>query len=157
MAGKSAGILLYRTREGILEVLLVHPGGPFFAKKDEGVWTIPKGLVEEGEPELETARTSVVLAGEAFIPLGEIRQKGGKMVVAWAVEGDCDAGAVCSNTFDLEWPPGSGDVKTFPEIDRAEWFNLEDARRKMMESQWTLLDRLRDHVSKATSSNERNA
>ena len=149
---ESAGLLMYRFCEGELEVLLVHPGGPFFAKKDEGWWSIPKGLVEDAEPELETARrefaeeTSLSTGAATLLPLGHVRQKSGKRVHAWAFEGDCDAGAVHSNTFELEWPPRSGRVQSFPEIDRAAWFGLDAARVKMNAAQTAFLDRLEQRL-----------
>lgn len=150
---RSAGILLYRRRNGKIEVLLVHPGGPFFAKRDAGSWTVPKGLVGEGESNEEAAvrefeeETSFVPPEGSLLPLGEITQKGGKIVVGFAVEGNCDAAGICSNTFEMQWPPKSGRMQTFPEIDRAEWFDLSAAREKIMEAQRPFLNRLRDHFS----------
>ncbi len=144
MAVSSAGLLMYRVRGDGVEVLLVHPGGPFFKRKDEGAWTIPKGEVDAGEDDLTTARrefqeeTGVTPAGP-FVPLGEIKQKGGKRVRAWAFAGDCDAGAIQSNTFTMEWPPKSGRQQEFPEIDRAEFFGLEQARQKMNPAQAAFL------------------
>ena len=143
---------MFRRCDSALEVLLAHPGGPFFAKKDEGSWTIPKGLVDESEPDLEAAKrefeeeTSIKVLSGIFFSLGEIRQKGGKMVAAWAFEGDCDPGSVCSNTFEMEWPPKSGKMSVFPEVDRAEWFDLETARLKIMPAQRPFLDRLVEEV-----------
>lgn len=147
MAAKSAGILVYRIREGNLEVLLVHPGGPFWAKKDAGAWTIPKGEIHEQEDPLVAARrelleeTGLAIEGR-FIALAPIRQKAGKIVHAWAVEGDCDADAIRSNLFSMEWPPKSGQTREFPEVDRAAWFGLPEARRKILEAQTPLLDEL---------------
>jgi len=144
---RSAGILLYRRREGRLEVLLAHPGGPFWKRKDDGAWSIPKGEFEGGEDPMAAARrefeeeTGLRLEG-AWTPLGEVKQAGGKVVLAWAVEGDCDASAIYSNRFDLEWPPKSGKIQQFPEIDRFEWFSLEAARRKLVKAQAAFLDRL---------------
>jgi predicted NUDIX family NTP pyrophosphohydrolase len=144
----SAGLLMCRARGGPLEVLLVHPGGPFFAKKDEGAWTIPKGLVDPGEEPLAAAlrefreETALSVSPERIHPLGTIRQRGGKLVHAWAFVGDCDPDAIRSNTFELEWPPRSGRVRAFPEIDRAAFFDLEHARRKIMPAQCPLLDRV---------------
>ena len=138
---------MVRSRDQRLEVFLVHPGGPFFAKKDEGVWTIPKGLVEPGEDPLVAAirefeeETSFAPAADLYHPLGSIRQRGGKVVHAWACVGDVDSDAVRSNTFELEWPPRSGRVRAFPEVDRAAFFEIEDARRKIMPAQVDLLDR----------------
>ncbi len=143
----SAGLLMYRRRADRLEVLLVHPGGPFWAKKDLGAWTIPKGEVEEGEDELATARrefeeeTSIRAQGP-FRPLGRVRQKSGKVVHAWAFEGDADPSAVRSNTIRIQWPPRSGQWQTIPEVDRAEWFTLQEARRRINPAQVALLDAL---------------
>jgi len=143
----SAGILLYRTGENGLEVLLAHPGGPLYARKDEGVWTIPKGEVEPGEELLDVARREFdeetgFAANGPTLPLGQIRQKGGKIVHAWAVRGDADPSRLVSNTFELEWPPRSGKRRAFPEVDRAEWFELDEARRRIKDAQAELLDRL---------------
>jgi predicted NUDIX family NTP pyrophosphohydrolase len=147
MVKQSAGLLLYRVREGILEVFLVHPGGPFWAKKDLGVWSIPKGEMDEGEDPLGAARrefeeeTGFRPEG-AFRGLAPVRQRSGKIVRAWAVEGDCDPAAIRSNTFFLEWPPRSGRHQEYPEVDRAGWFDLDTARQKILESQRGLLDQL---------------
>lgn len=137
-----------RRRGEHLQVFLVHPGGPFFRNKDEGVWTVPKGLVGEGEDPLAAARrefteeTGVPVTATHFVPLGEVRQKGGKRVEAWAFEGDCDPAAIVSNTFELEWPPRSGRRQRFPEADRAGWFDLDVARAKILPAQRPFLDRL---------------
>lgn len=147
MAKQSAGVLLYRFRQAAPEVFLVHPGGPFWVKKDAGAWSIPKGEAEPGEDLLARAQrefteeTGFTVAGD-FRPLAPIRQSGGKMVHAWAVEGDCDAAAIKSNTFDLEWPPRSGRIHAFPEVDRAGWFALAVAREKINPAQRGLLDEL---------------
>jgi predicted NUDIX family NTP pyrophosphohydrolase len=147
MAKQSAGLLLYRIRQGAPEVFLVHPGGPFWAKKDAGVWSIPKGQAAPGEDLLARAQrefteeTGFAIAGE-FRPLAPIRQSGGKIVHAWAVAGDCDAATITSNTFDLEWPPRSGRVQAFPEVDRAQWFGLAAAREKINPAQRGLIDEL---------------
>lgn len=147
MARKSAGLLLYRLRNGAIEVFLVHPGGPFWAKKDLGAWSIPKGEAEPGEDLLERARqefqeeTGFAAAGD-FQPLTPVRQAGGKIVHAWALEGDCDAEAITSNSFTLEWPPRSGHLREFAEVDRAGWFDLEAARQKLVKGQIELLDQL---------------
>lgn len=147
MARHSAGLLLYRRREATLEVFLVHPGGPFWAKKDAGAWSIPKGEAAEGEDLLTRARqefaeeTGFALAGD-FRPLAPVKQAGGKIVHAWAVEGDCDADAIRSNSFAMEWPPRSGRVRSFPEVDRAAWFSLGAAREKINKAQANLLDQL---------------
>lgn len=144
----SAGILLFRRRPTGIEVLLAHPGGPLFAKKDAGHWTIPKGEVEPGEELLAVARrefeeeTGQPSPYGPTIELGSIVQKGGKTVHAWAVEGDLDAAAAVSNTFELAWPPGTGRLQLFPEIDRVEWFGPDEARRRIKETQIPLLDRL---------------
>ena len=143
----SAGILLYRRRVGEPEVLLAHPGGPYWAKRDLGAWTIPKGEIGPGEDPLAAARrefaeeTGFEAAGSA-LPLAPIRQKGGKLVHAWAVEGDCDAAAIRSIAFEMEWPPRSGRMAAFPEIDRAAWFTIEEARRRILPAQVPLLEEL---------------
>jgi predicted NUDIX family NTP pyrophosphohydrolase len=145
---RSAGIVLYRGTPSELEVLLVHPGGPFWTKKDGGVWSIPKGEYEPGDDPLEAARRefeeelgSAPPDGRA-LDLGEVRQKSGKLVRAWALEGDLDATACHSNTFTTEWPPRSGRMQEFPEVDRAEWFGLDAAREKINPAQAAFLDRL---------------
>jgi predicted NUDIX family NTP pyrophosphohydrolase len=144
---RSAGLLMYRFRGADLEVLLVHPGGPFWAKKDLGAWSIPKGEYSADEDPLQAAQrefheeTGLTTAGR-FQELTEIRQKGGKYVKAWAVEGDCDPASIRSNTFALEWPPRSGKQREFPEIDRAAWFGRGEARKKILQSQLPLLDEL---------------
>jgi len=144
----SAGILLYRRRPAGLEVLLAHPGGPLFARKDAGHWTIPKGEVEPGEELLAVARrefeeeTGHPSPDGATIELGSIIQKGGKVVHAWAIEGDLDPANAVSNTFELSWPPGTGLRQLFPEIDRVEWFDVNEARRQVKETQVPLIDRL---------------
>ena len=150
MPKRSAGLVLFRQREGDeIEVLLVHPGGPFWAKKDLGAWSIPKGEHADDEDPLAAARREFAEElGQAPpdgepVPLGEVRQKGGKRVVAWALEGDLDPATVASNTFEIEWPPRSGRLQEFPEVDRAEWFSLEEARRRILEGQIPLLEVLR--------------
>jgi predicted NUDIX family NTP pyrophosphohydrolase len=150
----SAGLAMFRRSEDGLEVFLVHPGGPFFRRKDEGAWSIPKGLIEGSEDPLMTARrefeeetgvsTPPPKHEERYIALGEIQQKGGKTVRAWAFEGDCDPDAVTSNTFELEWPPRSGRIQTFPEIDRAAFFPFSEARRKINPAQVALIERLEE-------------
>lgn len=147
MAQRSAGLLIFRRGAGGLEVLLVHPGGPYWRNKDAGAWQVPKGLIESGEAAEAAARRE---AGEelgiaiegVLVPLGEIRQKGGKIVEAFAIERDLDADAIRSNLFEMEWPPKSGRMQSFPEVDAARWFGLEEARGMMLESQRPLLDRL---------------
>jgi predicted NUDIX family NTP pyrophosphohydrolase len=147
MAKRSAGILMYKRAGDELRVLLVHPGGPFWAKKDAGAWSIPKGEYTDSEDALTVARREFqeelgrASTGD-FRPLGELRQAGGKLVIAWAVEGDLDVRQVKSNTFELEWPPRSGRRQTFPEVDRAEWFTLEEARKRILPAQQPFLDRL---------------
>ena len=143
----SAGLLLYRRRDGLLEVLLGHPGGPFWAKKHLGAWSIPKGEIEPEEDALQAAirefgeETGSHLSGP-FIALPPVRQPGGKVVQAWTVEGDLDPAGLKSNTFSLEWPPRSGRIVEFPEIDRAAWFSLEEARDCITKGQVPLLDAL---------------
>jgi len=143
---RSAGLLLYRRRQSEPDFFLVHPGGPFWAKKDEGAWSIPKGLYEEGEAPLAAAKrefveeTGLSVDGE-FVPLGEFRQPGGKIVSAWMVEADCDAHTVKSNRFSLEWPPRSGKTAEFPEIDRAGWFAPPEALAKILRGQKPILER----------------
>ena len=140
----SAGLLMYRIRDGVLQVLLAHPGGPLFRNKEEGAWSIPKGEIEPGEDLLPAAQrefeeeTSIKPSGP-FIALASIQQKGGKIVHAWAFEGDCDPAGIKSNTFTMEWPPHSGQQGEFPEIDRAEFFDLETAKRKIKPAQWGLV------------------
>jgi predicted NUDIX family NTP pyrophosphohydrolase len=147
MARNSAGILMYRRRQGIVEVLLAHMGGPFWAKKDLGAWSIPKGEFEPDEAPLDAAKrefeeeTSLSVTGE-FTPLTPIKQSGGKIVHIWAVEGDCDASAIKSNTFMIEWPPRSGRQQEFPEIDCAEWFSLDDAKEKVTKGQRGFIEEL---------------
>ena len=146
-AGVSAGVLLFRRGAGALEVLLAHPGGPFWRGRDAGSWTIPKGLVAEGEALLDAARrefqeeTGLAPTGP-FLPLGSIRQKAGKTVHAWACEGDADPARVRSNTATTEWPRGSGRFITYPEVDRCAWFSLDQARAKLNPAQAELLARL---------------
>ena len=143
----SSGLVLFRRRSANLEVFLAHPGGPFWAKRDAGAWTIPKGVVDEGEDLLDAARrefleeTGITAVGP-FIPLGSIRQKAGKEVHAWAWEGDADPAAITSNTTRAEWPRGSGNWLEFPEVDRCEWFDLDTARQKINPAQAELIDRL---------------
>ena len=144
----SAGILLWRRGARGIEVLLGHPGGPFFAKKDEGIWSVLKGEAEPGEDLPAVARrefaeeTGHEAPAGPMIELGEIRQRGGKVVVAWAVEGDLDEAASISNTFEMEWPPRSGRTQAFPEIDRVEWFDLPAAAVKINPAQAAFLERL---------------
>ena len=147
MPRQSAGLLMYRVRGDQLEVLLVHPGGPFWRRRDEGAWTIPKGEIQHGEAPLAAAirefgeETSFPAPGP-YTPLTAIRQKGGKVVQAWAFEGDCDPTLVKSNETTIEWPPRSSQYRSFPEVDRAAFFDLETARHKINAAQTALLDEL---------------
>lgn len=144
---KSAGLLLYRNSGRALQVFLVHPGGPFWSRKDAGAWTIPKGEFMEGEDSLQAARrefaeeTSFSIEGK-FEAMKPIRQRGGKIVYAWAVKSDIDEAAIRSNTFSIEWPRGSGKAGEFPEVDRGGWFDLPTAKHKILPSQMILLDEL---------------
>jgi predicted NUDIX family NTP pyrophosphohydrolase len=152
MPKSSAGLVLYRVRDGALEVLLVHPGGPFWARKDSGAWTIPKGEVEPEEDQLTAARREFEEelgfspSGE-FVSLGTITQKAGKIVQAWALEGDCDPKGIKSNSFVIEWPLHSGKKQSFPEVDRAAFFGMEEAKRKINPAQVELLSRLQEAVA----------
>jgi predicted NUDIX family NTP pyrophosphohydrolase len=137
MPKKSAGLLMYRVRDKRLEVLIVHPGGPFWAKKDAGSWFIPKGEIAPDEDELSAAKREfqeetalVVPQHGSFLDLGEVKHKGGKLVRAWAFEGDCNPDTITSNTFSMEWPPRSGKQQSFPEVDRAKFVDLNEARGK---------------------------
>jgi predicted NUDIX family NTP pyrophosphohydrolase len=149
----SAGILLYKRKDSVLQFFLVHPGGPYFSNKDESYWSIPKGLLEDGEDPLAAARrefeeeTGCSCPEGPFIPLAPVQQKGGKTVLAWAVKGDCDPASITSNTFTLEWPPRSGRMQEFPEVDRAGWFTFDEAKHKINPAQAALLDELRRAVS----------
>lgn len=152
MAARSAGILMYRRQGDALQVLLVHPGGPFWRGKDRGAWSIPKGEYEPGEaPEVaarrEFAEELGVTPNGELRPLGEIRQAGGKRVLAFAIEGDLDVAAIRSNQFELEWPPRSGRIQSFPEVDRAGWFALPLAHEKIIAGQRPLLDLLGKSVT----------
>lgn len=144
----SAGLIMVRRVSGALELLLVHPGGPYFRNKDDGAWTIPKGLVNPGEELLAAAcrefeeETGVPARAATFAPLGHVRQKGGKVVHAWAFAGNCDPVAIRSNTFEVEWPPRSGRRQIFPEVDRAGFFDPETARRKLLPAQAPFVDRV---------------
>ncbi|MGY3449536.1 NUDIX domain-containing protein [Bradyrhizobium sp. USDA 4353] len=149
MPARSAGVLAFRRRGGTLEVLLVHPGGPFWRNKDLGAWSIPKGEFTAGEAAEAVARREFAeeLGTELtapLLPLGEIRQRGGKVVEAFAAETDLNAEAITSNEFELEWPPRSGRLQRFPEVDRAAWFDLAQARVRINPAQAALLDRLTD-------------
>lgn len=143
----SAGLLMYRLRDGRMEVLIVHPGGPYWAKKDADAWFVPKGEIEAGEDELAAAQrefqeeTAVVPAGP-FLDLGEVTHKSGKRVRAWAFAGDCDPAAIVSNTFSMEWPPRSGRMQSFPEIDKAEFVDASRARDKLNPAEYEFIERL---------------
>jgi predicted NUDIX family NTP pyrophosphohydrolase len=150
----SAGVLLFRRKGEEIEVFLVHPGGPLWAGKDEGAWSIPKGLVEEGEDLLRAAlrefeeETGLKLSADNVIELQPVRLKSGKVVHAFAIEGDCDPGEIRSNTFQMEWPPRSGRIQEFPEIDRGGWFSLEGAGKKINPGQMGLLEDLGKELRK---------
>lgn len=154
MAKTSAGLILYRMQSGQLEVLLVHPGGPFWSKKDEGAWFVPKGELNVGEEPLAGAKrefeeeTGLKPEGE-FLALGNVKQKSGKTIVAWAFEGDCDPSSIKSNTFTIEWPPKSGRRQEFPEIDRAGFFTVPQAKAKMHPVEYPLVLRLHELLGDA--------
>jgi predicted NUDIX family NTP pyrophosphohydrolase len=147
MGQRSAGILIHRQNATDIEVLLVHPGGPYWANKDDSAWSIPKGLVDPGEDEMTAAKRELLeeigaeINGE-FVSLGELRQPSGKTVVAWAIRGDFDVRALVSNSFEIEWPPRSGVIRTFPEVDRAQWFRISDAKSKILKGQRPFLSAL---------------
>lgn len=151
---RSAGILLFRRGASGPEVLLVHPGGPYWAKRDQGAWSIPKGEIEDGEEPRECALRELAeelgpapeIAAEQLVDLGSIRQRAGKVVEAWAAEADFDPARLSSITFAMEWPPRSGAEREFPEVDRAEWFDPDEARRKILPAQEPLLDRLLERL-----------
>jgi predicted NUDIX family NTP pyrophosphohydrolase len=148
---KSAGLLMFRHDGGTLRVLLAHPGGPFWQGKDEGAWTIPKGEYDESEQPLAAAQREFgeetgFAVSPPFISLGEVVQKGGKRITAWAFAGECDPAGLRCNHFELEWPPRSGRRQRYPEIDRVEWFALNDARGKINPAQRALLDRLEEAI-----------
>ncbi|HEX4276412.1 MAG TPA: NUDIX domain-containing protein [Bryobacteraceae bacterium] len=151
MAKRSGGILLFR-RKAELEIFLVHPGGPFWAKKDLGAWSIPKGEYTEDEDPLDAARrefmeeTGAAIDGE-FLALGDVKQAGGKIVIAWAIEHDLDAGSIRSNTFEMEWPPRSGHRQKFPEVDRAGWFSPAAAMEKLIPVQAAFVARLQEKLA----------
>ena len=151
MPKRSAGLLMYRRHNRQLEVFLVHPGGPFWAKKDLGAWSISKGEYVEGELPLEAARrefeeeTGFATEGD-FLELGAVQQAGGKVVMAWAFEGDCDPSKLVSNRCEIEWPPRSGRKIEIPEVDRGSWFSITDARERILKSQAPLLDRLQQNL-----------
>lgn len=152
---ESAGLLLYRRSAGALEVFLAHPGGPFWARRDDGAWTIPKGLIDAGEDTLAAAQrefeeeTGITPVGD-YLPLGHVRLKSGKRVHAWAWEGDADPACIVSNEATTEWPRGSGRVITFPEVDRCAWFDPETAKRKINPIQAELIERLERSLAEAS-------
>ena len=154
---RSAGVLLFRTGEaGATEFLLVHPGGPYWAKRDAGSWSIPKGQIEDGEDPRDCALREIEeelgtlppLVPEKLVELGSVRQRAGKVVEAWAGEADFDTSELASNTFAMEWPPRSGREQEFPEVDRAEWFDLEEAKRRILPAQAEFLDRLIERLGR---------
>jgi len=151
MAKQSAGVLLFRMKREQLEVFLVHPGGPFWIKKDAGAWSIPKGEIETGEEALQVAKrefkeeTGQEIEG-SFSELQPVKQKAGKIIKAWAVEGDIDENTIVSNTFEIEWPPGSGKKKIFPEVDKAQWFSLTEASEKINPGQLPLIEELQQII-----------
>jgi len=143
----SAGLVMFRRCNAEVQVFLVHPGGPFWKKRDEGAWSIPKGEYEEGEDPLDAAKREFeeetgIKAGGEFIALDQIMQPSGKVIAAWAFESDCSPKEIRSNTFSMEWPPKSGHQQEFPEVDRADWFTLDDARKRILKGQIGFLDRL---------------
>jgi len=149
---RSAGLLLYRKRQGELEVFLVHPGGPLWAKKNQGAWTLPKGEYQAEEDPLSAAQREFqeetgFLASGPFLALGSVRQKSGKIVIAWAFEGDCDPTQLISNTCSIEWPPRSGRTMEIPEVDRGQWFRLTDAHQHIREEQRPLLEALVERLA----------
>ena len=151
---KSAGILLYRFHTNGTEVLLVHPGGPFWAKKDYGAWSIPKGEFGAGEDPLDAAKRELeeetgIKADGNFIELTPVKQKSGKLIYAWALQKDIDPAAIRSNSFEMEWPPRSGIKKSFPEIDRAAWFTMNEARNKIIDGQAPLINELEAKLNEA--------
>ena len=164
MVARSAGLLLYRvSAEGVLEVLLAHPGGPFWAKKDDGAWSIPKGEYEPGDDALATARREF-REETGFDPppgdpvgLGERRQPSGKWVSAWALAGDLHVTRATSNTFEIEWPRGSGTMRQFPEVDRVEWMSVATARQKLLKGQVPFLDALAEMLAETDGSGEEGA
>jgi predicted NUDIX family NTP pyrophosphohydrolase len=157
MAKASAGLVMYRVRSGNLEVLLVHPGGPFWSRKDAGAWFVPKGEVSPAESEISAAErefeeeTGLKPEGP-FVPLGSVKHKSGKTVTAWALEGDCDPASLRSNTFTLEWPPRSGKRREFPEVDRAAFFTVEEAKGKIHPDEFELIVRLQELLKKQPAS-----
>ena len=156
MAKLSAGILMFRRRNSTLQVFLVHPGGPFWRRKNVGAWSIPKGEYSEGEDPLDAAKrefqeeTGIKISGQ-FVSLGQIKQPSGKIITAWAMEGDCSPEEIRSNTFSMEWPPKSGRQQEFPEIDRGDWFGLAEAKERILKGQRGFLDRLLAQIGSGAS------
>jgi Predicted NTP pyrophosphohydrolase len=149
---RSAGLLMFRWRAGALEVLLAHPGGPFWSRRDAAAWTLPKGEIDPGEDPLAAARREFAeetgfASAPPFLPLGELRQRSGKRITAWAFEGDADPAALVSNAFPLEWPPRSGRLQDFPEVDRVAWFDLAHARDKLIAGQLSFLEALQAQLA----------
>ena len=154
MPRRSAGLLMFRRTARGLELLLIHPGGPFWTRKDLGAWSIPKGEYDDSEQPLDAARREFSeetgwSSAPPFIELGSIKQRSGKIVAAWAFEGDADPATVVSNTFEMEWPPRSGRLQTYPEVDRAAWFGPAEARRRILASQGGFIDALERHLAGA--------
>jgi len=153
---RSAGLLMFRRRGGVPEVLLAHPGGPFWSRRDDAAWTLPKGEIGPAEDPLAAARREFLeetgfASAPPFLPLGELRQKSGKRITAWAFEGDAEPEDLVSNLFELEWPPRSGRMQTFPEVDRVRWFALDEARRKLIAGQAPFIDSLAQWLQSAQS------
>jgi predicted NUDIX family NTP pyrophosphohydrolase len=160
MAKRSAGVLVWKRERAGLRVLLVHPGGPYWAKKDDGAWSIPKGEFDEGESALAVARRELLeelgpaaatlydRPDDAFVALGEVKQKGGKLVTAFALEADFNVAKLVSNSFELEWPPRSGRLRAYPEVDRASWFSLDEARIKILLGQLAFLTTFAEQIAR---------
>jgi predicted NUDIX family NTP pyrophosphohydrolase len=148
---QSAGILMYKIEDGELRVLLVHPGGPLFAKRDAGYWSIPKGEYTDDEDALTAAEIDAEAEAARLVALGSVRQKSGKVVTAWGIEADFDVATLVSNLFELEWPPRSGVLREYPEVDRGEWFGAEAAREKINSAQAEFIDRLAAWLADGTS------
>jgi predicted NUDIX family NTP pyrophosphohydrolase len=156
---RSAGLLMFRRGAGTPEVLLAHPGGPFWARRDAASWTLPKGEIGPGEDPLDAARREFLeetgfASTPPFLPLGELRQKSSKRISAWAFEGDADPAVLVSNRFELEWPPRSGRLQSFPEVDRVHWFGLDEARRKLIAGQAPFIDSLLQYLDGAAGSEQ---